>query len=175
MLTYSPIAQMVPMGLRGFALCLLLTPVAFPENLSAADPQDSSSWQHRAALYLWMAGLDGTSGNKLQTGKIEASFSDIMKNLEAEFMLDYRGKKDKWGVGLDLIYINIGPGPTVSGPNPAPVEPPTISADADIDVEQWVVDFTGRYEIAKGLELLAGGHYVDVAIGGPVLGVGYSF
>ena len=43
-------------------------------------------------------------------------------------MLDYRGKKDKWGVGLDLIYLNINPGATVRGPNPAPVGPPIVSA-----------------------------------------------
>ena len=77
-------------------------------------------------------------------------------------MLDYRGKKDKWGVGLDLIYLNINPGTTVRGPNPAPVGPPIISADGDVDVKQWIVDFTGHYEVTPGLELLAGGRYVDL-------------
>ena len=64
----------------------------------------------------------------MQAGDVEASFNDIMENLEAGFMLDYRGQKDKWGVGLDLIYLNINPGATVRGPNPAPVGPPIVPA-----------------------------------------------
>jgi hypothetical protein len=79
-------------------------------------------------------------------------------------MLDYRRKKVKWGVGLDLIYLNIGPSPTITGPNPGPAGPPTVSAEGDVDLKQWIVDFTGRYEVTPGFELLAGGRYVDLDV-----------
>ena len=131
---------------------------------TTAYAEDTGAWQNRIAVYFWGAGLDGTTGNRLQAGDIEASFSDILENFEAGFMLDYRGKKGKWGLGLDLIYLNLNPNPTISGPNPFPVGPPTISAGGDVSVKQWVVDFTGRYEVTSSLELLAGGRYVDLDI-----------
>jgi hypothetical protein len=147
-----------------FALSLALVFAAFPHTVLAVDGKDENEWQHRTAAYLWMAGLDGSTGNSIQAGEIEASFSDILSNFEAGFMFDYRGKKGKWGLGLDLIYLNIGPSPTVTGPNPAPVGPPTISAEGDVDLKQWIVDFTGRYEVKPGFELLAGGRYVDLDV-----------
>lgn len=151
-------------SVRGFALSFALTFAAFPHAVSAVDGDDRGTWQNRIGVYLWMAGLDGTSGNRLQAGEVEASFSDIMENLQAGFMLDYRGKKDKWGLGLDLIYLNINPNSTVRGPNPAPVGPPILSAESDVDIKQWIVDFTGRYEVTPNFELLAGGRYVDLDI-----------
>lgn len=71
--------------------------LAFPHAVLAVDGEGNNEWQHRTAVYLWMAGLDGTTGNRIQAGDIEASFSDILNNFEAGFMLDYRGKKGKWG------------------------------------------------------------------------------
>ena len=166
-------AGFFPKFLRSLSLCLLATSAASSQGALAADGRDPEAWHNRIAVYLWMAGLDGTTGNRLREGEIDASFSDILDNFEAGFMLDYRGMKGRWGVGLDLIYLNISPSPSVTGPNPAPIGPRTVSAQGDVDVKQWIVDFTGRYEIRTGLELLAGGRYVnldvdaDVSLPGP--------
>ncbi|MEA3277119.1 MAG: hypothetical protein U9Q81_17900 [Pseudomonadota bacterium] len=72
---------------------------ALPTCAAAGDPLlGDNGWEHRFSVYLWGAGLDGESGNKFSSGEVEASFSDILSNLEAGFMVDYRGKKDRWAV-----------------------------------------------------------------------------
>ncbi len=131
-------------------ISLVLAIGCWPWLPASAESLDSDAWEHRLAVHLWGAGLDGKTGNKFAGSEIGVEFSDIMKNFEGGFMFDYRGKRGKWGVGIDGIYLNI---------SPSPDRPP-----ADVDLKQWIVDATGRYEVDKGLELLAGARFVDIDV-----------
>ena len=139
---------------------VMLPPIANADDLRPGD----SGWQHRFAVYLWGAGLDGDAGNKFSSGKVEASFSDILSNLEAGFMADYRGKKGRWAVNLDVVYLKISPNPEVKGANPLPIGPRQIDTNVDTDIKQWIVDLTGGYELTQGLDLIAGARYVNLDV-----------
>jgi len=143
-------------------VAILLTMLSVP-SVSAAESV-SDKWESRIAVYLWMAGMNGNTGNHLKSGSVDADFGDILDNLEAGFMANYRGKKGRWGMGLDVIYLNLGPDATVTGPNPSPIGPSILSASADVDVKQWIVDLTASYEALPGLDLLAGARYVDLDV-----------
>lgn len=151
--------------MKPFLRCAAVAATLIPSiGLAADGTMTTGGWQHRAAIYLWGAGLDGESGNKLSSGDIEASFSDILSNLSAGFMGNYRGKKDRYSVNLDVIYLGISPNPKVKGPNPLPVGPRQIDTKADSDVTKWIVDLTAGYEVLPGLEFLAGARYVNLDI-----------
>lgn len=44
------------------------------------------------------------------------------------------------------------------------ISPSADRPPADVDMKQWIVDATGRYEVAPGLELLAGARFVDLDV-----------
>ena len=131
---------------------LLLTILAIPLSLNAAvtitaDPyKDTVS--HRISLYLWGSGMSGNMGNAVGSAPVDISFDDILDNLEAGIMANYRIKKGHWALNLDYIYLNI---------SPTSETPP-----ASVDLKQTIVELSVGYEVSPGLELLAGGRYVDI-------------
>ena len=100
------------------------------------------------------------------------SFSNIWNDLTFGAMLKIEAKKGRWGIFLDTVYMNLEDDiqgkRTFTGPlGQRTVE---ILADADISMEQWVLEFGGFYELAKTtvgqdkdkmmyLDLLVGGRY----------------
>ena len=69
--------------LLGVTACLLAW-LAGAEPALAQSPATSSSGQPEISLtpYLWMAGLGGDVGFRSQSGSIDASFGDILKNVK---------------------------------------------------------------------------------------------
>ena len=125
-----------------FTICLFL-----PQLVLASDDE---GLEHRISLYLWGAGLSGNVGNAAGSSPVDVSFGDILDNMEAAFMGNYRLKANKWAFGLDYIYLNI---------SPTSDTPP-----ATVDIKQSILELTGGYGLAPGLEVLAGIRYVDVSM-----------
>jgi len=118
-----------------------------PLSLHAAV-DDEDEIQSTASLYIWGAGLKGSTGNAAGGAPVDASFSDILDNLESGIMWNYRGKGDKWALGIDYIYLNISPSSDV---------PP-----ATVDLRETVTELSVGYEVQPGLEVLAGFRYIDI-------------
>jgi hypothetical protein len=84
---------------------------------------------------------------------VDASFSDILSNLDMGFMGTYRAGRDDWLFVADAMYIRLeGRG---SGPNEL--------VEARADVDQTVVEFDVGRRITPGVALVAGARYVDMA------------
>lgn len=129
-------------------LPVVLLSILFVSPLPLLAAEDNGKLQHRISLYLWGAGLSGNVGNKAGGAPVDASFDDIMDNLEGGLMANYRLKANKWAFGLDYIYLNIAPASDV---------PP-----ADVDLKQTIIEMSAGYEINPELEVLAGIRYVDI-------------
>lgn len=127
-------------------IVLLSVFILAPLSLQAAEENDKL--QHRVAIYLWGAGMSGNVGNAAGGSPVDASFDDILDNLEAGFMGNYRAKGNKWAFGLDYIYLNVSPSSDV---------PP-----ATVDLKETIVELSVGYEIRPELEVLAGIRYVDI-------------
>lgn len=123
-------------------IIVLITP------LSLKAEQADSTLQHRVSLYLWGAGMSGHMGNAIAGAPVDISFGDIMDNLEAGLMANYRLKGGKWAFNFDYIYLNITPSSDV---------PP-----ANVDLKQSIVELSAGYEIQPELEVVAGIRYVDI-------------
>jgi predicted porin len=127
---------------------LLIPAFLFLSQQAVSD--DSKGFQHRIALYLWGAGLSGNVGNAAGASPVNVSFDDILDNMEAAFMGNYRLKASKWAFGLEYIYLNLAP--------------TSDTPPATVDLKQSILELTGGYELAPGLEALAGIRYVDISM-----------
>jgi len=52
----------------------------------AATPLHADEWKARACAYLWGSAMEGTTGIGGVTADVDASFGDILDNLEMGFM-----------------------------------------------------------------------------------------
>jgi opacity protein-like surface antigen len=128
----------------------------------AAAPLHASDWQHEFAPYLWGAALDGTTGVGNVTADVDASFSDILDNLEMGFMGAYRGKRDRYSIAADFVYMGLGA--TERGPGGV--------LEADIDVDQVALEVSAGYEVIDRLTLFGGLRYnalsTELEVRGPL-------
>lgn len=131
---------------------LLIAMILAPLSLNAAvtitaDPYEDTV-HHRVSLYLWGSGMSGNMGNAAGSAPVDISFEDILDNLEAGIMANYRLKKGHWAFNFDYIYLNVSPSSDM---------PP-----ATVDLKQTIAELSVGYEVSPGLELLAGARYVDI-------------
>jgi len=104
------------------ALLLSTLALVLAPHASASAPQDGS-WKNYLTLYGFGAGLDGDVTVRGIDGDLNASFSDILEDLEFGAMLAYRGETEDWYVSFDAVYMGLGADRTRGG----------VRADADFD------------------------------------------
>jgi hypothetical protein len=114
---------------------------------ASADAQTTSSpsWKHNLTLYFVGAGMSGDVGIRRTTTELELGFGDILENLQFGFMGAYRVQRNAWSLGTDVVYMGLG----ASGEG----------GRAEVDVDQWVVEVNGGYELRPFATLLVGGRY----------------
>jgi hypothetical protein len=145
---FSTIKSVVVASLVGFAM------------LSApAFAQSGNDWQFRLTPYLFATGMSGNIGfdGPLPPTAIDASFSDVMDNLEFSFMLYGEAKKGRWGIWGDTMYVNLG----VEATSPFPLV--LIYSGIALDVELTTFSAGGSYSFVDNgvstLDFVAGARY----------------
>jgi hypothetical protein len=101
------------------------------EGFYPQAPPDPDAWNFDVALYLWAAGIDGVANAGSAGFPINASFSDILDNLEFAGMLAFVAKKGQWGLRLDGIYMDLE-GSTASPGGTITTKLESLIAEADI-------------------------------------------
>jgi opacity protein-like surface antigen len=87
---------------------IVVLAIASPALAAEPAPQESKGWQFEFIPYLWGAGLSGQIGiGKLPAQGVQASFSDLWSALHMAAMGTFEVRKDKWGLLLDGLYINL--------------------------------------------------------------------
>jgi opacity protein-like surface antigen len=146
---------------------------AVESYLAAADSPAGSKWEFEAILYLWAAGVDGTQTVRGQQVAVDASFSDLVENLEGALMFQLEASKGRFGLLVNLEWMKLGD--EVPGP---------LGGTIDADLESLFVVVGGRYrfldvERAPGRavtgDVLAGVRWTDLDLkiessGGPSTG-----
>lgn len=138
-----------------------------PEELSDASTRASSEgWVHSVAVYLLAAGLDGVVTAKGVEADVDASFSDILENLEMGAMFAYRAESERHALTLDTIYMGLGAQEDV-GP-----------FSAEIDVDELVVELDWCWRVDPSTDVFVGARYwgisTDLVLSGPGPGVRVS-
>lgn len=129
-------------------LAIFIAPLSLGAVTITDDPYGTAV-NHRVSLYLWGSGMKGHAGNAAGATPVDLTFDDILDNLEAGIMFNYRLDSGKWAFNLDYIYLNVSP--TSDAP------------PASVDMKQTIAELSVGYAVNKKLELLAGIRYVDIA------------
>jgi hypothetical protein len=127
-----------------------LPPIAEPGGFEAR-------WHFNAAAYLWMPGITGTAGVAgLEPVDVDASFLDLLENLDVAFMAVAEARYDRFGIFTDLMYTKLSAGGTG----------PLGAFSADVSSEMIVGTVMGEYRLVE-----QGKTTVDVMAGARVWGV----
>jgi hypothetical protein len=101
------------------AICVCLF---IPEAFGQSSPQISGSegWNVRLTPYLWGSGFKGKVGIENRSADVDASFMDILRELNFAFTGSLEAEREKFVTVTDLIYMNLSdehatPEPLFSG------------------------------------------------------------
>jgi opacity protein-like surface antigen len=143
------------------------------------EPVGIEKWEVQFTPYFWAAELSGDATLRGRTGPVEASFSDIMDNLDIALMGRAEAWKGKWGLYFDVIYMDLG----------SDFSTPAAVVSTEMDVKMTTFDFGIGHRVWERrvgeesnqkllLDVLGGGRYInldgeiDIRIGGPLDGLG---
>lgn len=112
------------------------------QRCSAGEPD---GWHYEFTPYLMAAGLNGDIGLRGVTTGVDASFGDILDNLDGAFMGQFMAEKGPWMVGLEAVWMNLetessgavtGPGGMVS-----------VGGRLDVDTSMYIYQGTLAYRV----------------------------
>ncbi len=138
------------------ALCLGYL-LGVPSAAQAQQADSDDRWRFNLAIYLWGAGIDGTTrrGNEFNVG-----FDRVVEDLNGAFMGSFVARKSKWSLAADLIYLD------VSAARSGTIGPTSIPSNAQFDVTGWVVNLQGARNVVDvkraTVDVLFGARYLDV-------------
>jgi hypothetical protein len=117
----------------GLTLSLVISISPSPARAATED----DSWRFAFEPMFWAAGLSGsTSFGDRAEADIDASFGDILENLDMALMGRFELRKGKIGFGTDLFWVNLG----VNLGDP-------IVGDPEADVRQTLVEGFAFYRL----------------------------
>lgn len=129
-------------------------------HTALAESSGSGIWQFQLAPYAWLAGQDGTVATLigLPPADIDIDFwDDIFGNINGAIFLVGEARKEKFGVFMDLAYVNI----EIDDAALVPFFSSIVS-----QTESWIVSGAGFYRIVEKtgafLDFLAGIRYWSV-------------
>ncbi len=111
----------------------------------------SDTWEFEIApLYLWATSIDGTMTLR---GRLDqdfgVDFKDAFENLETAFTVHFEAGKGRWGLMADAMYLDLSGAQAI----------PTPGGEADIGVENLLVEGAAGYSFAESWWVIAGVRY----------------
>ena len=150
-----------------FSSCIVLLFIVLLVGSSSAIAQEADedkNWQFNLApFYLWAVHLDGDVEIGPVETDIDVDFNDIFSNLEAAITGHFEAYyKRKWGVLVDLQYMNLGGEQSKAG-----------LTTLDVDFTQVIAELDLIYRFVDesiSIDGYAGVRYFDMDLGVDVLG-----
>ena len=122
---------------------------------------DDGRWHVLVGMYGWFPSLSGTvSVRDYVQVPIDVPFSDLWSHLKAVVPAHFEARRDRFGLGTDLLYIRLGV--PIQGNIPEYL-------GASLDFRSWIVEGFGFYRVAQGhgenpwiVDLVGGVRYWNV-------------
>ncbi len=142
--------------LYGISFALI---IAFIASIGIQSAKADEGWTIRITPYLWATGLKGAVGidERVDPIDVDASFSDVLDNLDMALMIVGDARKDRFSLIGDVQYLSLStddgtPGPLFSG--------------FEMDAQMLVLTMMGGYAVVDEpnvrVELLGGLRFWDV-------------
>jgi hypothetical protein len=125
----------------GLSLCVVSTAPAVAQS-------SGDGWHGTIAPYFLGASMNGTTAVLGQEVTVDASFSDILDNLQFGAMGLVVARKGHWGVGGDAIWMALGANGTSPGP---------LGTTGSADVSQGAFAFYGLRRLGPAADVFFGG------------------
>ena len=133
--------------LRLVAVLAVLAPsLACPAPAFAQD--ETGEWRFRLAPYLMIPTMDGDVDVRGLEAEASVGPEDVFSNLNIGFQGYFEGRTDAWGIGVDVIYMNL--------------DATDDDRIAEIDVEQLAIAPTVFARVTPELDLYVGARYNSV-------------
>jgi hypothetical protein len=154
-------------GVFGVASTLILAAMALLPTHAAAEAGD---WQWNATVYVWLPSFGGETSFPPDGGgpPIDVSGEQILDSLNFAFMGAFEGRKGRWGLATDVIYLDLGAskkGTRDFGLGQVEI-PATVDADLELDITGWLWTLAGSYEVMQqenfSLNVLGGMRMLDL-------------
>ena len=101
-------------------------------------------WHFVVAPYMWFAGINGDVSVKgLAAVPIDESFSDIFENFHFGALAHFEGRKDRWGVATDVMYLDLHAAVATG-------VPVLSQRDLEATVKSLTAEGLGFYRVASG-------------------------
>jgi hypothetical protein len=129
----------------------------FSLGSTAASAQSSGGKDHEILLapYLWGTSINGTSSvGGLPPLDIDASFGDLLSNLNFAMSLHTEFRFDDWVFVIDPTYLSL----EMDAALPEPTPPGTVEVDV------WMVELWAGYRLNENWEAIGGLRYQDQEI-----------
>ena len=125
-------------------------------STAGAQAAADDSWRITIAPYFMGAGESGTAIVKGHEVVVDASFSDILENLQFGAMGIVMARKGNWGFGGDALWMALGGNGTTPGP---------LALTASVDANQGAFAFYGLRRLAPYADLMFGARVNVIQMG----------
>ena len=132
--------------IRWGAIALIAT-IASLAVVAPAAAQDAEAGGYELALYLWASHLDGSVGVGPFEASADASFSDLLENIEFAFMAALRADYGRWAWVLDAQLVELEN---------------TEILGVEVGSDMTILELDVAYELREGFEVFGGARFVDV-------------
>ena len=153
------ISRVERVGLVRALICAVLILGCFSVANAEDGKEGDDSWNIVLTPYLWGVSLDGqTAFGRVPPVDVDASFSDILSNLNIGGSLHTEFRKGKWNFVIDPTYMNLEMD-TPTRDVILPVPPPNGTAatlGGKVKAKIWLVEGWTSYLVAPGWEILGG-------------------
>jgi opacity protein-like surface antigen len=144
----------------------ILATFDFGSTAARAADGPSGSWTFEFTPYIWGAGMSGeVESGPLPAIKVNMSFSDILKNLDAGLMGAFEARRGRFGLLFDAIYMKLSDSGTASRTGPGPIGA-TATASAELEMRQTMYAAAVAYRVDEGrgpIDVIGGVRYSKIA------------
>ncbi|MGF1759870.1 hypothetical protein L4D76_18420 [Photobacterium sagamiensis] len=141
--------------MKTYGMAIITTTLLVGGGFSQASvANDTDQWHYEVTPYLLAAGMEGTVGVKDHTADVDASFSDIVDNLNMGFMGIFTAKKGPWTFALEGVYMKLDDSGASSVTGPGGF----VSRKGELDVtnSMYIAQGTVGYRLVDGKTKLNG-------------------
>ncbi len=135
-------------------ILLLLAALLLSANTSAGvirEDKGDSDWEVLFSPYLWGSSLQGSAAvGSLPPMDVDASFSDILDNLNMALALHTEFHRGRWALVVDPMWVSLEMDIDTAGPG-----------DASAEVEMLLFELWGSYKLTPNWEILGGARLQD--------------
>jgi len=136
----------------------------------------SDDWEYTATIYGWLPSMGGNlsvptgpRGGGGGSASVGLSMGDVLDALEFTFQGMLTADKGRWGMGTDIIYLDLGSSNKKTKDlsfNDVQV-PATVTARVNLDLTGWIWTLDGTYLVVDDpshpVKLLAGARMFDLS------------